>query len=42
MVAGVVTGNFLLGSRCRVTSSDRVGRMLGRGGDSATVALQAS
>lgn len=42
MVAGVVTGNFLLGSRCRVISSDRVGRVLGRGRDSAIVALQAS
>ena len=43
MVAGVVTGttDFLLSSGCRVTSSDRVGRVLGRGRYGFVVALQA-
>ena len=43
MMAGVVASiNLLFGRRCRVTSSDWVGRVLGCGCGSAVVALQAA
>jgi hypothetical protein len=42
MMAGVVPGtDFLFGRRCRVTTSEWVARVLGRGRDCAVVALQA-
>jgi hypothetical protein len=43
MMAGGVAGtDFLLSRRCRVTSGDWVGRVLGSGCGGAVVALQAS
>lgn len=42
MAGGVAGTDFLFGRRCRVTSGDWVGRVLGCGCSGAVVALQAS